>query len=236
MTYTLYQGDCLEVLPTLAGVDAVVTDPPYGISLATNYRERQRTALALCNNFRPIAGDNRPFDPSPFLGFRTVVLFGANYYAQRLPSSGAWLVWDKVDGLPSERDLGFNDNSDCELIWTNVGNAARIIRHRWMGAMKASEQAENRVHPTQKPVELMRQIIRHYTCPGDTVLDPFMGSGTTGVACVMEGRNFIGIELDPHYYAIAERRIANAQPPLFVADAPMIPAPEQAPMFAEVAV
>jgi len=235
MSYTLYQGDCLDVLPTLAAgsVDAVITDPPYGISLATNYRERKRTALALCNNFRPIAGDDRPFDPTPFLRFRTVVLFGANYFAQHLPPSGAWIVWDKVDGLPSERGIGFNDNSDCELIWTNVGNAARIIRHRWMGAMKASEQTENRVHPTQKPVELLRQIIRHYTRPCDTILDPFMGSGTTGVACRMEGRNFIGVELDPYYYAIAERRIANAQPPLFVADAPTMPEPEQAAMFAD---
>jgi site-specific DNA-methyltransferase (adenine-specific) len=211
MTYTLHHGDCLDVLPTLRGIDAVVTDPPYGISLATNYRERKRGALALCNNFAPIAGDNKPFDPTPFLRFRTVVLFGANYYADKLPTSGGWIVWDKVDGLPSVRDMGFNDNSDCELIWTNKGNAARILRHRWMGAMKDSEQQERRVHPTQKPVELMRQIIRNYTRPNDTVADFYMGSGTTGVAAILEGRNFVGVEKDAAYFDIASKRIADTE-------------------------
>jgi len=215
-TYSVICGDCLDLLPSIPSGPgtAIITDPPYGISLVTNYRERNRSGLAKCNDFRPIVGDNRPFNPAPFLRFQTVVLFGANYFAQRLPASGAWIVWDKVDGLPSKRDLGFNDNSDCELIWTNVGNTARIIRHRWMGAMKASERTERRVHPTQKPIELMRQIVRHYTKPGDTVIDPFMGSGTTGVAAMLEGRNFIGIEIDSHYCDIARRRIESAQAPL----------------------
>ena len=231
--FMLYQGDCMDILPTLAAgsVDAVITDPPYGIALATDYAARKRGSLARCNNFRPIAGDNKPFDPTPFLDFRTVVLFGANYYADKLPPSGAWIVWDKVHGLPSVRDLGFNDNSDCELIWTNKGNAARIIRHRWMGAMKDSEQDEGRVHPTQKPIDLLRRIVRHYTAPGATVLDPFMGSGTTGVACRMEGRRFVGIELDPGYFAIAKRRIETAQPPLFVPDAEPVSDPEQGALF-----
>jgi site-specific DNA-methyltransferase (adenine-specific) len=79
----------------------------------------------------------------------------------------------------------------------------------------------------------MRYLVSKATLPGQTVLDPFMGSGTTGVACHMEGRNFIGIELDPKYYAIAEQRIANAQPPLFVADAPVIPEPEQSALFGD---
>ena len=156
MTWQVITGDCLEVMPTLtAKVDAVITDPPYGIGLATNYATRKRAALARCNDFPPIANDDRPFDPRPFLGFPAVVLFGANYYANQLPVSGGWVVWDKLNGLKSGRDWGFNDNSDCELIWTNVGNAARLIPQRWMGAMKETESAERRVHPTQKPVALM---------------------------------------------------------------------------------
>lgn len=210
MNYELICGDCLEILPGLHGIDAVVTDPPYGISLETNYRELGRGKLALSNNYSPIAGDNKPFDPAPLLKFRNVVLFGANYYADKLPTSGAWVVWDKLDGLTSKRDFGFNDNSDCELIWTNVGNAARIYRHRWNGAMKASEQMTGRVHPTQKPICLMRWLVRNYTQPGDTILDPFMGSGPTIVAAILEGRNAIGIELDPGYFAIAQRRCADA--------------------------
>jgi site-specific DNA-methyltransferase (adenine-specific) len=205
-------GDCLEVIPTLAAgsVDAVVTDPPYGIGLQTNYASRKRGALAACNDFQPIAGDNKPFDPRPLLGFPVVVLFGANYYADRLPPSGGWVVWDKLNGLSSKRSWGFNDNSDCELIWTNQGNAARLIPHRWMGAMKESEGNERRVHPTQKPVALMAVLIERYTRPGDLILDPFCGSGTTGVACVQTGRRFIGIEIDPGYADIARARIAKA--------------------------
>ena len=88
-------------------------------------------------------------------------------------------------------------------------------------------------HPSPKPIEYMRKLIARLTRPGDVILDPFMGSGTTGVAAIMEGRNFVGVELDPGYYAIAHKRIANAQPPLFVADEPAQPAPEQAAMFAE---
>lgn len=210
MDYQLFLGDCLEIMPTLPKVDAVITDPPYGMNLATDYKDRKRGALAQCNNFRPIVGDDEPFDPKPFLIAPVVVMFGANYYAERLPASGAWIVWDKLDGLESGRELGFNDNSDCELIWTNKGNAARIIRHRWMGAMKGSEQDQNRVHPTQKPVEILKQIIRNYTKPNDLILDAYMGSGTTGIAAMLTGRRFIGIEIDPHYFAIAERRIADA--------------------------
>ena len=208
---TLHLGDCLEVMKDIpaGSVDAVVTDPPYGIGVKTNYKSRKRGALAECNDFVPIVGDDKPFNPIPFLSYPIVVLFGANYYADKLPKSGGSIVWDKLDGLQSKRDIGFNDNSDCELIWTNVGNAARILRHRWMGAMKGSENGDRRVHPTQKPIELMKLIINHWTPQNATILDPFMGSGTTGVACVQTGRNFIGIEIDPHYYEIAEKRIAE---------------------------
>ena len=213
MTVTLYHGDCLQILQTLAAgsVDAVITDPPYGIGLNTAYKDKQRGALAECNNFKLIEGDDKPFNPIPFLGFLTVVLFGANYYADKLPISGGWIIWDKLDGLESKRDVGFNDNSDCELIWTNKGNSARIIRHRWMGMIKASENESKRVHPTQKPVALMKTIVENWTKSGDTILDPFMGSGTTGVACVETGRNFIGIEISEDYFKIAQRRIADAQ-------------------------
>ena len=210
----LINGDCLEEMPKLTGIDAVITDPPYGISLKTNYKERKRTSLAQCNDFKPIIGDDKPFDPKPFLSFKVIALFGANHYADKLPISGAWYVWDKLDGLESKRKVGFNDNSDCELIWTNNGNAARILRHRWMGAMKGSEHAEARVHPSQKPIALMEMLIKALTKQGDTILDPFMGSGTTGVACVRTNRNFIGIEKDPDYFKIAQNRINSAQPAL----------------------
>jgi site-specific DNA-methyltransferase (adenine-specific) len=211
MTWEVITGDCLEVMPTLnrGDIAAVITDPPYGIAVKTNYAERQRTALAQCNNFPPIVGDDRPFDPRPFLSFPVVVMFGANYYADKLPFGG-WVVWDKLNGLTSKRDWGFNDNSDCELIWTNQGNAARLIPHRWMGAMKESEHNERRVHPTQKPVALMATLIERYTQPGDLILDPYCGSGATGIAAVQTGRRFIGIEISDTYADIARERISKA--------------------------
>lgn len=212
-TCILLLGDCLEEIENLGSmnIDAVITDPPYGIDVPTNYKSRGRGHLAQCNDFPPIVGDDREFDPTPFLNLApVVVMFGANYFARHLPPSGGWIVWDKLDGLESKREWGFNDNSDCELIWTNVGKAARILRHRWMGAMKGSEHGERRVHPTQKPVAVMEKIIRNYTKEGDIVLDPFMGSGSTGVACMNLGRGFIGIEISPKYYVIAGDRIRKA--------------------------
>lgn len=208
MMVELYCNDCSNIKPQ---ADAVITDPPYGMNAKVNYKSRKRGALAECNDFKPILGDDAPFDPSPWLGYPTVVLFGANWYANRLPVSGAWIVWDKLDGLTSGRDVGFNDNSDCELIWTNQGKAARIMRHRWMGCMKASEHGQRRVHPTQKPVELMVKIIRYVTQPGETVFDPYMGSGSTGIACVQTGRDFIGVEIVPEYFEVAKSRIEKVQ-------------------------
>ena len=207
--YILHLGDCRELLSEIGSGVSLVADPPYGIDLKTDYKSGKRGSLAECNDFAPIAGDSQPFDPSPFLRFGEIVLFGANYYADKLPVSSGWIIWDKLDGLESSRELGFNDNADCELAWTNKPVPARIVRHRWMGAMKASEQTQRRIHPTQKPVALMQLIIRHYTT-GTVIFDPFMGSGSIGVAALREGRQFVGVELEESYFADAHARIAGA--------------------------
>ncbi len=209
----LYLGDCYKIMESFSKeqINAVITDPPYGIKMDRNYGKRGGQKLVPGNNFPPVVGDDKPFDPSPFLNFRTVIMFGANYYANKLPISAGWLVWDKVDGMTSKRDFGFCDNADCELIWTNCEKVARIIPHRWMGAIKASERREKRVHPTQKPVALFAELIKRYTDVNDTVFDPFMGSGSCGVAAVQTGRNFIGIEISEEYYRIAEKRIKETQ-------------------------
>ena len=208
MNYEIIQGDCLEILPTLTGIDAVITDPPYGMGKHNKFGSRDKASAATA--YKPIIGDDQDFDPTPFLGFPVVVLFGANWYAPRLPASGGWIVWDKKDG-------GTSDNfSDGEMAWVKGSNVMRIIHHKWRGMIRASEQGEPRLHSTQKPVWVMKWIIEQYTQPGDTVLDPFMGSGTTGVACIKTGRRFVGCEIDPGYFAIAKRRIelAAAQPML----------------------
>jgi site-specific DNA-methyltransferase (adenine-specific) len=208
----LYRGDCREILPTLGKVDAVVTDPPYGISYVHGAEKRRHASL---HNGKPIVGDDRPFDPAPFLAF-PAVLFGANHFAARLPAGGRWLVWDKRDGV------GFNDQSDIEIAWcSGERRADRIFSHLWSGFSKASERGERRAHPTQKPVSVMRWCLG-FLPDARTVLDPFMGSGTTGVACVREGRAFIGIEIDEGYFEIACKRIrdAYAQPDMFIEPAP----------------
>jgi site-specific DNA-methyltransferase (adenine-specific)/modification methylase len=192
-------------------VDAVVTDPPYGVRYSPSQNSAKAWGPKTFVGSVVVQGDDVAFDPMPFLGFPVVVLFGGNHFADKLPVSSEWVIWDKRDGLPS------NDFADCEMIYTNRQGVARIFRHRWNGALRDSEKGEPRVHPTQKPLELMMWLIQRYTLPGSIVFDPFMGSGTTGVACVRTGRNFIGCEIDPTYYAIAQRRIAEAQlqPPLF---------------------
>lgn len=207
----IYCADALDVIERFKGKESTValllTDPPYGIAVKTNYGERKRTALAKSNDYPPIIGDDQPFDPAPLLVFPRVLMFGANYYANRLPHSPSWFAWDKLDGLTSKRELGFNDSADIELAWSNLGGPARILKHRWMGAMKGSERGERRVHPTQKPIALMEQIIGAYTKPGDLVLDPYMGAGSTLIAAQRLGRRAIGVELSPDYCEIAKRRL-----------------------------
>ncbi len=206
---TIYHADCRDVLPSLTpgSVDLVLTDPPYGIGVLTNYRERGRGAAALCNNYPPIHGDDTPFDPSPLLRFKRLVLFGANHYADKLPPSASWLVWDKLNGATSKREVGFNDQADAELIWTNIGGPVRIIRHRWMGMLKDSERQDNRRHPTQKPVAVIAKIIGMFCEPGGLVLDPFMGSGTTLRAAKDAGLKAVGIEIEERYCEVAARRL-----------------------------
>ena len=204
----LLLGDCLQVMPTLGRFDAVVTDPPYGIAYVHGAEKRRH---ASAHNEKPIRGDDRPFDPAPFLDARAI-LWGANHFAARLPGGGRWLVWDKRDGV------GFNDQSDIEMAWmSGERRADRIFSHLWSGYSKASERGVARVHPTQKPVAVMEWCLG-FLPNARTILDPFMGSGTTLVACQRMGRHGTGIELDPEYFEIACRRVDEAarQPDLLI--------------------
>jgi DNA modification methylase len=215
---TIYHADCRDVLPTLAAgsVDLVLTDPPYGISERTDRKARKRTALAGCNDFPPVYGDDDVYDPTPVLTFPRLVLFGANHFADRLPPSPSWIVWDKRAGLTSKRGDAFNDNGDAEMAWTNLGGPVRVISHLWMGMLKASERDDKRVHPTQKPVALFHRIITEHTQPGDLILDPYMGSGPVARAAADLGRRYIGIEIEDRYCEIAARRLEQSVLPLTV--------------------
>lgn len=204
----LYQADCREVLPTLGKVDAVVTDPPYGIGYE---RGAGGKCLSRKHNDAPIIGDNEPFDPTPWLAFPEVILWGANHFSTRLPH-GRWLAWNKLGHMEP-----WDDFCDVEFAWQNKRAADRIFSLLWKGLIKSTEKGDERVHPTQKPVALLRWCIEQVP-NAKTILDPFMGSGTTGVAAVKLGRKFIGIEIEPRYFDIACKRISDAlkQPDMFV--------------------
>ena len=192
----LIQGDCLEVLKTLeaGSVDAVVTDPPYGIGAGRMNLGFSRTSKMVKSDWDKERGDILPVIA---LGVPTVI-WGGNYFD--LPRSRGWLVWHKGNSF---KNRSF---AECELAWTNIDGVARIFSYDPL----ANGDYRNKMHPTQKPVELMKWCIEKVSKPGDTILDPFMGSGTTGVACVNTNRNFIGIELDEGYFKIAQDRINQA--------------------------
>ena len=199
---TLYLGDCRDILPTLPKVDAVVTDPPYGIGEAAG-KNKSRGLLAKAKDYGDADWDNEPITDDLMALVRSMgrwcVIFGGNYYDS--PKSSCWLVWDKETN---------GDFADCELAWTNLPKAVRRLRYMWNGMLRANNEPRGD-HPTQKPVGVMRWCIGHLPEPNQTILDPFMGSGTTGVAAVQMGRSFIGIEREPKYFDIACKRIEDAQ-------------------------
>jgi DNA modification methylase len=214
----LYCGDCRDILPTLPKVDAVITDPPYGIGeTGNNSRQPTPGVSRLGTRTRVVNYEKMDWDaapPSPALiesvldSAKWACLFGGNYFG--LPASSCWLVWDKMNT---------GDFADCELAWTNWPKAVRRLQWRWNGMIRQGN--EERFHPTQKPLEVMKWAIS--LCPqADTVLDPFMGSGTTGAAAIQLGRKFIGIEREEKYFDIACARLeqAYAQRSLFAAAEP----------------
>ena len=204
---TLYLGDCREILPLLPKVDAVVTDPPYGIAHLWAGEQSGKNGKS-----RLWTGDNA-WDaatvPAAVTAARALaeksIIWGGNYYD--LPPSRGYLVWDKMQEF---------SNADSELAWCSWDQTPRTFRYA-----RAQLASEGKEHPTQKPLSLMEWCLG-FLPKAHTILDPFMGSGTTGVACAKLGRRFIGIELEPRYFDIACKRIDDAyrQPRLFKDEPP----------------
>ncbi len=198
----IYHGDSLEIAKDFGAVDALICDPPYGIKLNTNFNSRGRSCLAKANDYLPVHGDNKPFDPLPWLNYKKVILFGVNYFADKLPPSKKYLIWDKRCGMPS------NDQADCELAYCKgIKGSSRIFRHRWQGFIRDSER-QTAFHPTQKPVALMQWVVQQAQLkPNSLILDPFMGSGPLALAAIAEGHRYIGIEREQSYCDLAIKRI-----------------------------
>ena len=182
----LIHGDCLEEMKKIpdGSIDLVLTDPPYGINIA----DWDKDIINIDDIFRVS---------------KNQMIFGGNHY--KLPCTESWIVWYKQPFLPQQ--------AQAELIWTSFSFKMRVFHYRYAGNCEGYpnklkvDYKKKSVHPTQKPLELIEYLVKTYTKQGDTILDPFMGSGTTGVACKNLNRNFIGIELDETYFNIAKERI-----------------------------
>jgi site-specific DNA-methyltransferase (adenine-specific)/modification methylase len=216
---TLHLGDAEIILPALGAFDACVTDPPYGIgesagkakTRTSGLTSKLKNAQIYRRDYGDDGWDDKPLSPEFMAVIRQSakwqIIFGGNYYD--MPATSCWLVWDKLNG-----DTDF---ADCELAWTNLPKAVRRIRFLWNGCMRR-ERDIAREHPTQKPVDVMKWCIEHLPVPNRAIIDPMMGSGTTGVAAVSLGRSFTGIEREPKYFEIACRRVSEAlkAPDLFI--------------------
>ena len=177
-----------------------LTDPPYGIGEAAG-KNKSRGCLAISKDYGNESWDNqippkRVFDLMLSISSNQII-FGGNYFVEYLKNSPCWLVWDKNNGS--------TDFADCELVWTSFKSAVRLIKYTWHGMIRQGN--EKRYHPTQKPVGVIQWILDNYSTCHNIILDPFLGSGTTAVACERLGRKWIGIELEEKYCQIAVKRI-----------------------------
>ncbi len=198
---TIYCGDCLSIMPLMEpeSVDLVVTDPPYGIGMDEGFEgfggfgepiARRR----YCDTWDKERPPKECFDAILRVAYHALI-FGGQFFSDYLPVNGHWIVWDKLNTMPSF--------GDCELIWTNFKrNSVKKITREYNGLIGKEEQ---RYHPTQKPLNLIEILLRQYD--GQTVLDPFLGSGTTCVAAKNLNRKSIGIEINPKYCEIAVKRL-----------------------------
>jgi len=196
-------GDCLEVMKDIPdkSIDLVLTDPPYGIGADKGVGGfgSSKTDNHYEDNWDNNTPNKEVFDEMLRIG-KNVIIFGGQFFTDKLPKNGHWIVWDKKGNIVFDNPFG-----DCELAWTNLDKKS-VKKYTCIQQGFVSEERD-RFHPTQKPVKLFGQIINDYTKEGDTVLDCFLGSGTTAVACKQLKRNFIGIEISEKYCEIARQRL-----------------------------
>ena len=214
----VYNMDCLEGMKQYPDkyFDISIIDPPYGIG-EDGSKNHTRSKLAIARNYKPYSsGDSE----SPSIEYfkelkrvsKNIIAWGANHYISKLPfDSSCWIVWDK--------DNGEIDFADCELAYTSFNTAVRKFKWKWNGMLQQNmKNKEVRVHPNQKPIALYEWILMNYAKQGDKILDTHLGSGSSRIAAYRNGFDFVGFELDKHYFDAQEKRfkIETAQQYLFV--------------------
>lgn len=222
---TVYNMDCIELMREMErqGIvaDWLIADPPYGIGIAEDYAkvggEQYGKAATKKRVYTKKTWDNKRIDKEYFdLMFKVSknqIIFGGNYYTDILPPTKSWIVWDKRcdDNLR-------NDFADCELAWCSQGQA-RVFHYLYNGMIQGDmKNKDERFHPTQKPTQIICQLLNYYTQENDLILDPFMGSFTTAVACHKLKRRFIGAELDEEYYRLGSERLKAEQAQISIFD------------------
>jgi len=201
----LYCADSFEIMRKMAtySIDLIVTDPPYGIG-ENNKQHLTRGLLAKPKDYGNYDWDETKIEKKYFYEMLRVahnqIIFGGNYYIDNLTNSPCWLVWDK--------DNGETDFADIELAWTSFKTASRKIKWRWNGFLQQDMgNKEKRQYPTQKPLPVIQWTINKYSKPDDVIMDPFLGSGTTAVACEITKHKWIGVDKRKEACAIAKKRI-----------------------------
>ena len=203
----LHNMDCMEGMAHFPDkyFDLAVVDVPYGIG-ENGDKNHARSKLAVSKNYKAFHGnDTRPPDSDYFTELMRVsknqIIWGANHFISKIPfDSHCWIVWDKENGE--------NDFADCELAWTSFNTAVRRFKFKWHGMLQGNmKDKEIRIHPTQKPVALYSWLLSKYAKPGDKIIDTHAGSASSLIACHMHGLEFIGFEIDPEYYLLANERL-----------------------------
>lgn len=211
-------GDCLIAMKGIPdkSIDLILTDPPYGVNivkkgLISGYINLNGTSkqkgFKTQKYYTPKEWDSKVptkdyFDEMIRIS-KNQIIFGGNYFSSMLPNSSCWIVWDKKEKVT-------NDFADCELAWTSFKKGVRKFQYGWTGfegINNTKRDNDKKLHPTQKPRKLFEWIIEKYSKEGMTILDPFAGSGTTGVACKNLNRNYILIEKEQEYIDIINKRL-----------------------------
>ena len=202
----LLHTDCMEYMAGLPdkAFELAIVDPPYGIG-ESGANNKSRGKLAVAQDYKPFSGDDKEPPKQEYFTelqrtSKNQIIFGANHFIDLIPlRSSCWVVWDKV--------TGDSDFADCELAWTSFKTAVRQFRFQWSGMLQGNmKNKEYRIHPTQKPVKLYEWLLKNYAKPGDKILDTHLGSGSSAIAAHYGGFEFVGCEIDEHYYNAALER------------------------------